>query len=268
MFWRILNGIDGLIPGWVTDHCIWDWLGIELKFPTPPEMFALFFGYEPECFGVQMALKWKMIQVWLMVFGWIAWIFLVIIRFIELLVFWILYWVIWIMQIIINFIIEILWPVIAFFIWLYLMIVWIIKIPIYWIWFVLMIIWNFFLSIYLIILCFFIWLHDFLWSIFWYVVNFIFELVWPIIYWIIQVLWFIPMWLLMVWYYVWNIIWSFFDQICVDIFTWIELNILDPLLEALPAPTWQPAFGPEFGLAMPIVMYHFITDNLDALKNM
>merc|ERR550514_997895 len=111
--------------------------------------------------GLVLNLNSQMIQVWLMVFGWIAWIFLVIIRFIELLVFWILYWVIWIMQIIINFIIETLWPVVAFFIWLYLMIVWIIKIPIY-----------------LIILCFFIWIHDFLWSIFWYVVNFLFELLW------------------------------------------------------------------------------------------
>ena len=79
-------------------------------------------------------------------------------------------------------------------------------------------------------LCFFIWLHDYIWSLIWFVINFLGQVFWPIIQWIIMILWFIPMWILWLWYTIWGIIIPPFDGICVDIFLFIEENILDPIL--------------------------------------
>lgn len=88
----------------------------------------------------------------------------------------------------------------------------------------------------------------------------LYDIIWPIIEWIVYALWIIPMYILMVWYMIMKIIWSPLDQICIDIFTWIEENIIDPILEAAPAPEWTPAFGPEMGLAMPILWYWHINE--------
>lgn len=267
MFFRFLAGPSGSIPTWITEHCFWDWLGFNLTvIPGQEWWINLFLGFEPECIGVQAALKWKFVMAFTIVFGWISWIFVHIIRFIVMIVYVIAYYIFMFLSLIVNFILQyivlpifrILWPIISFLIWL-------IMIPINWIIFVLMILWEFFLSIYLMIICFFIMIHDFLWSIFWYVFMFLYEIFYPIFYWIIQIIWFIPMWIIWAWYTLMRLIWMPLDQICVAIFEWIEVNILDAILEAIPAAEWQPAFGPEFGVAMPIIWYHFIKENIDAL---
>lgn len=132
------------------------------------------------------------------------------------------------------------------------------MIPINFLLLIQMIIWNFLQWLFFVILCFFVWLHDYLWSIWWYIYGVLVEILWPIIEWIVYILWFIPYYIMYFWYYVMKAIWVPLDQICVDIFTWIEVNILDAILDAVPAPEWTPAYGPEFGLAMPILWYWHI----------
>jgi len=64
------------------------------------------------------------------------------------------------------------------------------------------------------------------------------------------------------WYYLMALIWKPLDGICISIFEFIEENILDPIIEAIPPAEWQPALGPEFGLSMPIVFYFYIMENI------
>ena len=77
-------------------------------------MWYLIIGFKPECIDLQMSLKMKFFQVFLVIFGWIAWIFLMIIRFITVLIFFIIYWVLTFFKIIFDFLLYI-----ALQIWLY-----------------------------------------------------------------------------------------------------------------------------------------------------
>lgn len=140
IFYREQEGVMGAIPDWIRNHCFWDWLyatfgiGFDFFFPDFPTIVSWIIGFVPECFDVQMTLKWKFAMVYLIIFSWIAFFFLHIIRFITLIIYFILYWVFWIMSWIINLMLEIrlwihlnivvpiiqlLWPVIEFFIWLH-----------------------------------------------------------------------------------------------------------------------------------------------------
>lgn len=71
------------------------------------------------------------------------------------------------------------------------------------------------------------------------------------------------MWLLKVWYYLMELIWVPLDGICVDFYMWLEENIVDPILDMVEEPEWQPAVF-EFGLSSPILA---ITTFLPALAD-
>jgi len=263
--WRYDAGLNALIPDWLRDK--FDWLEI----PDVAMINSWIIGFEPECIGVQMGMWEKIIRAILIVVSWIMWLFLVIVRFIELVVYFIVYWLfqlqgwfidlfisihLWIQVNIFFPIYNLLLPVINFFWNIHLWLMWLIMLPINWLLMLWAIIWDFFLSIKWNIFCFFLWLHDWLWSIYWIVWQFLWDLLWPIFWWIIQILWFIPMWLLYWWYYLMRLIWEPLDQICVNFFLWIEENIVDPILE-ISKPEWEPSWF-ELGLASPIFFMNVV----------
>ena len=146
IFWRYENGVMAAFPDWIRNHCIWTWICETFGFCwdfTLPDYKTIFFwiyGYEAECFDVIMKMYLKFVMVWLILFSWLGYIAHLIVRFITLIIWWILYLIFEIMAwIILNIfipIIELLWPIIEFFmlIWYYIMLVfWMIW---YWIWFI------------------------------------------------------------------------------------------------------------------------------------
>lgn len=74
----------------------------------------------------------------------------------------------------------------------------------------------------------------------------------PIFWWIIEIIWFIPRWLYELWLQIMMWIWEPLDEICVNIFLWIEENIVDPLLEAIPSPEFECLSWFEYGAGSPI----------------
>jgi hypothetical protein len=79
-------------------------------------VWTIFIGFKPECIDVQMTLRWKFVMAFLLIFGWIAWIFLMIIRFIFVLIFFIIYWILYFFKIIFDFIFYIMLQI-----WLYIL---------------------------------------------------------------------------------------------------------------------------------------------------
>jgi len=269
--WRIANKEEIIAH----PKLVWFLNLFGLEIPTPQMLISWFIGFEPECYGVQQAMYMKLIRVFLLIPAWIFYIVLFIIRFISLAIYWIVWFLFSIQSLIFDFIFMIFnWihlniympiytlmlPVFQFFWSIYFYIQWIIMIPFNFLLAIHFIIWNFLMSIQWIIACFFLWLHDWLWSIYWFVVMFLWNLIWPIIQWIIMILWFIPMFLLSLWYWLMRLIWTPLDGICVSFFQWLE-GVLDAILEAVPAPEWEPAFY-EIGMAQPILALNFYLDTL------
>lgn len=267
--WRIANA-DQIIAHPIVVYI----LGLfGLEIPTPQMMISWFIGFEPECYGVTMSMYMKLVKVFLLIPAWLAFIVAFIIRAIVLVGYWIVLFLFSIQSMIFDFFFMIFnWihiniympvytlvlPVFQFFWSIYYAIQWIIMIPFNFLLAIHFIIWNFLMSIQWIIACFVLWLHDWLWSIYWFVVMFLWNLLWPIIQWIITILWFIPMFLLSLWYWLMTLIWTPLDGICVSFFQWLE-GVLDAILEAVPAPEWEPAVF-EIGYSQPIMALNFYLD--------
>lgn len=83
--WRLANGVD---LSWLPD-----WLQPYLTIPEIDTLMMWFIGFKPECIGVQMGMYAKLIQVILLIPAWIFYIFLFIIRFISLVIYWIIFFV-------------------------------------------------------------------------------------------------------------------------------------------------------------------------------
>lgn len=194
MLWRFDNGVAGVIPDWVLDHCFWDWtmewFGFNLRmiielFSNPKAVFFLIYGYDAECFDVYMNLFLKFKMVFLILAAWIGYLFALIIRFITMIIWWILLFIFEIMNwIMINIcipIFKILWPIIEFFFTIYYWIMYIFWMIVWWFIMIWWLIYDFFYSIFWMIFCFFLWLHDFIWSLWWM----LFDILWPIFYWIL-----------------------------------------------------------------------------------
>merc|ERR1712167_295221 len=82
------------------------------------------------------------------------------------------------------------------------------------------------------ILSIFMQIYDWFWNIYWIILEFIWNILWIII----EILLFIPP----------------LDELCVDIFEWLEVNIVDPILDALQSPEWTPSIF-ELALSVPII---------------
>jgi hypothetical protein len=246
-----------------------------LSIPTAPELISWIIGFEPECYGVQQSMYMKLVRVALLIPAWIMYIFLFIIRAISLVVYAIIYFLFSIQSMIFDFFfmifnwihLNIYMPIYNLFLPLYSFIyqiqaffMWLIMIPFNFLMAIHFIIWSFLMSIQWLIACFFLWLHDWLWSIYWFVVMFLWNLIWPIIQWVIYILWFIPMFILSLWYWLMTLIWTPLDGICVSFFQWLE-GVLDAILEAVPAPEWEPTWF-ELGMAQPILALNYYLDAL------
>jgi len=120
IFFRLKGGVLAAIPQWIVNHCFWDWFRSVFGF-TPWDLiedfdwvYFLIIGFKPECINTQIQLHLKFLQVFLILFGWIAWIFLMIFRFIFVLIFFIIYWVLTFFKFIFDFILYIMLQI-----WLY-----------------------------------------------------------------------------------------------------------------------------------------------------
>lgn len=221
-------------------------------------------GFEPECPGIQAGMQVKLLNLALLLPQWIGLLLAIIIRIVSLIGYTIFYFIQWIIDMFMEIIIQIhvtiyyniylpiyeaLLPIIEIFVQIKLFIIDILMILpnlLIWIWwFIMDIVWNiqwFIIQIGLII-------YDFIWSILWLIVGFIWTILWPVI----EILMFIPDLLLDLWYQLMELIFMPLDGFCVDIFLWLEENIVDPILEALQAPEWTPSWF-ELAVSVPIIL--------------
>lgn len=150
LFWRWKNGLNNFIPTWFQEHCFWDWFRSIFGFTPwdilrdgPNWWWRFWIGWIPECFHLQETLRWKFFAAFLLIIGWLAFIILHIIRFIGVLIFYIIHWILHTFEDIIRFLVEIWITIMLFFWWLSVQIFIIIRIILVFILEIVLIIWRF-----------------------------------------------------------------------------------------------------------------------------
>lgn len=226
-------------------------------------LLRMWVGFDLACPGVQAGMQGKLIALSMLIPQWISYIVLIIIRLISLIIFAIFFFL--------YFIIDLIWDIyvqihVAIYEGIWLPIYEIIQ-PLFdliaeikafivfllnliptlliWLgWFIADLFWQ----IHWWILSIFMQIYDWFWNIYWIILEFIWNILWIII----EILLFIPRWIIEMWYKLMEIIIPPLDELCVDIFEWLEVNIVDPILDALQSPEWTPSIF-ELALSVPII---------------
>lgn len=206
-----------------------------------------------------------MLGLTFILFGWISFVLLWVVRFFSLVV-WFIVWagfalVDWFVDIFINIHVwideniyqaELIVNIRTFFADLWQIIYDIIMFIPNFVWEILIAIKDFFVSLMFMFLCFFIGIHDWFWGLWWDIYQWfydifigLFELLW-------ELFWYIPNALLELWYNIQIWFWENLDDTCVDFHNGLITDIANPLIDAFPIAEWSGYSWLEYPIGFPI----------------